>query len=107
MVHSKVGSVTGIGHRGAQSCGSGVCGCSRANQFQTQAPGAKVATGTERETNVMGNQVQTITRKWDIGLLIAFLDFLCKILDPMNANSNLLTMQIDSIYRNQVVLGLK
>ena len=52
-----------------------------------------------RETN------QTTTRKRDIGLLIAFLDFLCRILDPMNPNANLLTMQTVSNFHNMVVLG--
>ena len=48
-----------------------------------------------------------MTRKWDIGLLIAFLDFLCRILDPMNPNSNLLTMQTASNFHRKVLLGLE
>ena len=40
-------------------------------------------------------------------MLIAFLDFLCRILDPKNRNSNLLTMQTVSNFHNKVVLGLE
>ena len=40
-------------------------------------------------------------------MLIAFLDFLCRLLDPMNPNSNLLTMQTASNFHNKVVLGLE
>ena len=50
---------------------------------------------------------QPTTTKWDIGLLIAFPEFLCRILDPMNPNSNLLTMQDVSNFHNKVVLGLE
>ena len=48
-----------------------------------------------------------MTRKWHIGLLIAYLDFLCRILDPMNTKSNLLNMQTASNFHNKVVLGLE
>ena len=40
-------------------------------------------------------------------MLIAFLDFLCRILDPVNSNSNLLTMQTASNFNKKVVLGLE
>ena len=60
-----------------------------------------------RETSEIATEGPTNARKWDTGLLIAFLDFLCRILDPMTPTFTRPTLQTASNFHNKVVLGLE